>query len=349
MFIKFPADRHLVLLFMILLICSCRQQVEYEPGVEILPVTITIAEESVFRHNINTSGRLNPSAELKLSFKTGGIIDHISVREGQLVNAGDIMASLNLDEIRSRLRQSELMHEKALRDYERMENLYADTVVTLEQLQNAGTALELAESARSVARFNLDHSVITAPVDGHVMKILAEENEIISPGFPALLFAASWDQWLLTVAVTDRDFVHISEGDRALVRFDAYPEKVFDAVVADVPGMADPYTGAFGINIAISSPEKRLMAGFIGKATIITSRTGNYITVPPEAIVEANGREGSIYVYRSGKAYRAQVKIEEITDTGLLVTGNIKAGDSIITDGARFAGQGQQVRIYEPR
>ncbi len=349
MFMQFPSDRHVALLFMIMLVCSCRQQAEHEPVVEILPVTITVAEESVFRHSINTSGRLKPSAELKLSFKTGGIIDHISVREGQFVNAGETMASLNLDEIRSQLRQAELMHEKALRDHERMESLYADTVVTLERLQNAGTALELAESARSVARFNLDHSVIRAPVDGHVMKILAEENEIISPGFPALLFAASRDQWLLTVAVTDRDFVHIGEGDRALVRFDAYPEKVFDAFVADVPGMADPYTGAFGINIAISSPEKRLMAGFIGKATIMTSRTGNYITVPPEALVEANGREGSIYVYRSGKAFRAQVRIEEITDTGLLVTGSIKAGDSIITDGARFARQGQPVRVHGPR
>jgi membrane fusion protein, multidrug efflux system len=342
--------RHfLVMLLLIMLANSCRQRNAFEPDRVFLPVTIIIAEEHEYNHVIHASGRLGPSAELKLSFKTGGIIDRIPVSEGRSVNRGDTLAVLNLDQIRSQMRQAELMYEKALRDYERLERLYADTVVTLEQLQNAGTALEIAGSAQSVARFNLDHSVITAPVDGHIMKILAEEKEIISPGFPALLFAASRHQWLLNVGVTDRDFGHINRGDRARVLFDAYPETVFDGVVTDVPGMANPYSGTFGINIAVSSHENRLVTGFIGKAAIMTSRTGNYITVPPEALIEANGREGAVYLCRSGKAHRVSLRIEEITDSHLLVTGNIKAGDSIIVDGARFARHGQPVTIHYTR
>jgi membrane fusion protein, multidrug efflux system len=347
---QFPSIRQIVvMLALIPLAYSCRQRDGHEPGPGILPVTIVIAEEHSYNHVINASGRLGPAAELKLSFKTGGIIDRIPVVEGQQVNRGDTLAALNLGQIRYQLRQAELMHEKARRDYARMEKLYADTVVTLEQLQNASTALEIASSAQSVARFNLDHSVICAPVDGHVMKILAEEKEIISPGFPALFFAASRHQWLLNVGVTDRDFVHVRQGDRAMVSFDAYPERVFDGVVADVPGMANPYSGIFGINVAISSPEMRLVTGFIGKARIMTSRTGNYINVPPEAIIEANGREGALYLYRSGKAHRVTVRIEEITDNQLLVKGNIAAGDSIIVDGARFARQGEPVIIHEFR
>jgi membrane fusion protein, multidrug efflux system len=341
--------RFLVMLAVILSAYSCRQRNGYEPDRDFLPVTIIIAEEHVYNHVINASGRLGPSAELKLSFKTGGIIDRIPVAEGRSVNKGDTLAALNLDQIRSQMRQAELIYEKALRDYERMERLYADTVVTLEQLQNASTALELAGSAQSVARFNLDHSVISAPVDGHIMKILAEEKEIISPGFPALLFAASRHQWLLNVGVTDRDFVHINRGDRAQVRFDAYPDRVFDGVVADVPGMANPYSGTFGINIAVSSHEMRLVTGFIGKAAIMTSRSGKYISVPPEALIEANGREGAVYLCRSGKAHRVPLRIEEITDNYLLVKGNIRAGDSIIVDGARFARHGQPVKIHETR
>jgi RND family efflux transporter MFP subunit len=336
------------LIILVLLGWSCRPQDNAGVKQDGQTVTITAAEEFLFQHIITASGRLSPSSELKLSFKTGGLIDNISIKEGQYVNRGELMASLNLSEVGPRFRQAELMYEKALRDYERTNNLYADTVATLEQLQNALTALEMAEYSRDIAGFNHDHSHIRAPVSGHVLKVLAEEKEFIPPGYPVLLFAASRDMWLLKVAVTDRDIIYINEGDRAEVRFDAHAGMVFEAAVAEIPGMADPNTGAFNISIALSSPEARLLTGFIGKATIMTSKAENYITIPPEALVEANRREGVIYRYKNGTAVKTDIKIEQITEDRLLVSGDIAKGDSIVVDGSRYIKNGQRLVLYEP-
>lgn len=326
---------------------SCNNQPDEVVGEDEKYVTVIIAEEVFHRRTIKTSGRLTPLSELKLSFKTGGLISHIPVNEGDFVRRGDLLASLDLSEIRSQLKQSELMHQKALRDFERITNLYNDTVATLEQLQNAETALKMAESTKTIAKFNMEHSVINAPSDGQILKIVAEENENIAPGYPVLVFASSINNWLLKVAVTDKDVIHISEGDDAMIMFDAYPQTNFTASVVEIPGMADPYTGTFEIGLALSSESKRLITGFIGKAEIITSIEDRYILIPASSLAEANGMKGTVFKYKNGKAIKSTIKIKEIVNENFLVEGELASGDTIIMEGSKQVSEGDKILISD--
>lgn len=346
--IKEVCFRSLIFFPVIFLFQACRTSTAPDTGKEdIAWVRIEVAREVSYQKKIIASGRLSPFTELKLSFKTGGVIDNISVKEGQYVNAGEVMAALDLSEISSQLRQAEVMYEKALRDYERINKLYTDSAATLEQLQNAGTALEIAESSRTIARFNFDHSVIAAPSGGRVLRLLAEENEIIASGFPVILFATSPEKWLLKVAVTDRDIVHIKEGDHAEIFFDAYPGKVFESSVTEISGMSDPYTGTFEVSLVLSGGDRKLMPGFIGKAEILTSEINRYLGIPHEAIIEASGRSATVFQYVNGVAAGGVIRIEEITDEMLLVTGDIEKGDTIVTAGAAFIREGQRLMISD--
>ncbi|TVR68532.1 MAG: efflux RND transporter periplasmic adaptor subunit [Marinilabiliales bacterium] len=334
-------------LFAVAMLCACVPKDDHDAEELTANVTISVAREVLYNKRVNSSGRLTPISEVKLSFKTGGIINLISVREGQVVNRGDIMASLNMSEISSHMRQAELGYEKALRDFERVKNLYEENAATLENYQNARTALEIAESAKVIAQFNLEHSIIKAPSDGKIMKVMAEEDEIIAPGHPVLLFASSQDQWLLRVPVTDRDIVDIDEGDNAEVTFDAYPGDIFHAHIYEIAGMANPHTGTFEVSLAVSSDDKRLLTGFIGKASLITSRTYEYTEIPAEALLEASGREGTVFRFTRNTAVRERVTIEVIAGNKLLVNGGVSPGDTIIREGAAFVSDGQRVVIYE--
>jgi membrane fusion protein, multidrug efflux system len=336
----------LIIILFMLQGCSSGKKAEAEENPAM--VRVTVAENVAYQKKINTSGRLSHFAELKLSFKTGGVIDNILVKEGHYVKKGDTLAVLALAEIRSQLRRAELLFEKALRDHERINNLYADTAATLEQFQNAKTALEIAESAKEAALFNFNHSVIIAPSNGQVLKMLVENREVIAPGYPALHFASSRDHWLLKVAITDRDIVSIMEGDRADVEFDAYPGKIFNAHVAEIAGMADPLTGTFEVSLALDPGNKRLITGFIGKATIHTSNTDTLIQIPPLALVDARRSEGFVYKYENSKAVKVNVGIREMTDTSFLVTGDLAEGDSIIVEGSGDVKNGQKVLVANP-
>ena len=119
---------------------------------------------------VRTSGRLSTKAEVRLSFKIGGIVEGIYAEEGQRVRRGATLARLNLAEIDAQVLQATSALDKAKRDLGRVEGLYKDSVATLEQYQDAQTGLDIAEANVRIANFNRKHAEIVAPAGGRILK-----------------------------------------------------------------------------------------------------------------------------------------------------------------------------------
>ncbi|HKK62129.1 MAG TPA: efflux RND transporter periplasmic adaptor subunit, partial [Bacteroidales bacterium] len=165
------------------------ENVSYVKTAKATPIVISIP--------IRATGKLATRTEMKLSFKTGGILEELNVKEGQQVSKGMLLATLDLSEIDARVKQTATSYEKAKRDYQRAQNLYQDSVVTLETVQNAKSAYDIAIAEKEIAEFNHRHSRIKAPADGKIQKVLLEVNEISAPGHPVILFATTENDWVV--------------------------------------------------------------------------------------------------------------------------------------------------------
>ena len=87
---------------------------------EKIPVRIMKLQKTKLINTVSASGQFTTDDETLLSFKTGGIIDKILVREGDPVGKGQVLATLHLTEINALVSQSKLGFEKAKRDFERV-------------------------------------------------------------------------------------------------------------------------------------------------------------------------------------------------------------------------------------
>ena len=86
-----------LLLISFTLFYSCKEnKIQQTEKQKVLKVKVEEVEEYKYFKIINCSGRITSEEELKLSFKTGGIISENNVTEGQQVNRGQILAKLNL-------------------------------------------------------------------------------------------------------------------------------------------------------------------------------------------------------------------------------------------------------------
>ena len=233
---------------------------------------------------------------MKLSFKTGGIVEKIFVREGDKVRKGDLLASLNLLEINAGVEQARTGYDKSLRDYIRAENLLKEGATTLEKKQNAETAMKIAKNTLEIAQFNLQHSRIEAPDNGIVMKKFVKENELVSSGYPVFLFGCSGKYWKLEAGLSDKDIIKINHGDPAEVIFDAYPGVIFSALVDQIGEISNPYTGTYKTELTLKDAGYRLASGFVGSADIFPSVKKSFTMVPVGSIVEADGLHGYIYI-----------------------------------------------------
>jgi RND family efflux transporter MFP subunit len=296
---------------------------------------------------VRTSGVLSSSSEQNLSFKTGGIISSINVDRGQMVSKGTVLAELDLAEITAIYLQAESAWKKAERDLRRMENLYSDSVVTLEQYENTRTSLDVARSSRDIAKFNLDHSTITAPQEGKVLQQFAEESEMTGPGSPVFLFGVTGDGWNVRVGVIDKDLVKIRKGDSASVKFDAWPGYSFPASVKEISGSADPMTGTFEVELDLDSGGRTLASGFAAKAEIFPSDGISSLLVPIESLVEADGERGFIFIVSEtgDVARRVPVELDVLVGESVAVRGPIKAGMMVVTEGAPYLIDGSRIEV----
>ncbi|MGH7447102.1 MAG: hypothetical protein ACRELT_06060, partial [Longimicrobiales bacterium] len=145
-----------VALLSVVVLTACgRSAAQDAPAVdERTAVRSAPVERAMVSRPITASGTVAPKDEIALSFKIGGVIERIAVNAGETVRAGAVLAALDLREINALLSKARSAAAKAERDLARARRLYADSVVTLVQLQDAETAAEMAAADLQSADFN---------------------------------------------------------------------------------------------------------------------------------------------------------------------------------------------------
>lgn len=315
---------------------------------------LTVKIKTVYANKIKTSfpiycsGILSSKTEIKLSFKTGGIIYQVYVDEGMSVKKNQMLAELNSSEIEAMVDQARLGYEKAQRDLGRAENLYADSVATLEQLQNAQTAVSLSKSQLKIAEFNREHSIIKAPANGQILKKLGEKNETIAAGYPLFLFSSSESDWVFRTSLADVDIVKTEINDKAFIEFDAFPDETFKASVTEIAKAADPYTGTYELEIRLQTKNPSFVSGLIGKASIFPNLKDEYLALPLKVLHDAEGMTGFVFLVNDSSYEKKQIDVMKITDSLIYFKGSIDLSDQIITEGAEYLRAGVELEIVEP-
>jgi RND family efflux transporter MFP subunit len=198
------------------------------------PVRVGHASNGPAVPPIDTNGIVVTKHEMRQSFKLGGVIRRIYVQEGDVVKQGQRLAEIELTEVSAQVEQARQLADKAERDLKRGENLYADQVISLEQLQDLRTQSAMAAAQFKSAQFNLGYSTITAPRDGKVLRKLAEERELVSAGAPVLVFGESDRGYVVRAALADREIVNVKLGDKGEIRMDAFPGQSMPGTIVEV-------------------------------------------------------------------------------------------------------------------
>ena len=146
------------------------------------PVRVAAATTGPAAPSIRTNGLLANRDEIRLAFKVGGVIKRLAAAEGEPVRKGQKLAEIEQTEVNAQVEQARQACEKAKRDVARGERLYADKVISLEQLQDLRTQAAMAEASLNSAEFNWNYAAIVAPRDGTVLRRLAEEREVVAAG-----------------------------------------------------------------------------------------------------------------------------------------------------------------------
>lgn len=315
-----------------------------------IPVELVSLEKSTANSVINSSGQFTTDDETYLSFLTGGIVKQLLVKEGDRVRKGQLLATLDLTAINAMVKQAKIGLDKANRDLERAINLQKDGFATLEQLQNAQTAVDIAQQQLESARFNLKYSEIRALSDGFVLKRMVNQGQLVSTGTPVFQTnGAGKGKWYLKVGVSDREWSTLQVGDEAMIESAAFGNRKVKAIVSRKAESSDPYTGTFSIDLTVlEASNGSIASGMFGKATIHpVVKTNNWI-IPYAALLDGNANEGFVFVTDDQKTVKKiAVQIASVDHNSVVISSGLENHKHLIISGSAYLNESSHITIKQ--
>ncbi|MEM8568042.1 MAG: efflux RND transporter periplasmic adaptor subunit [Bacteroidota bacterium] len=342
---KFINQKYWIPLLLLVMIMTGGCKKNYDKPSESLTATkkrvrMVQLQESDEPLSITASGVLASETEVTFSFKIGGIIDRLRFEKGATIRKGQELARLDLVEINAQVVQAQNGFDKSVRDLQRVENLYRDTVATLEQVQDSRTAFEVAKATLEIAKFNQRYAKIISPIEGKVLKKMVEEGELVNPGQPVYEIGSTGQNGtqIIKVGVADKHVVKVKLGDKATLTFDAFPGKKFAARVSEIAEEANPFTGTFSIELTLDSFHKRLKNGFVGYVEIFPSVNDAHFKLPMTALIEGDGKGATVFTSKDRQTVqKREVQVQEIRSDFFTVNGQeLSAGEWLVLEGGAY-------------
>ncbi|WP_375586847.1 efflux RND transporter periplasmic adaptor subunit [Flagellimonas aurea] len=342
----------LISLLTLPLFFSCKEEKKENNPLEtadIIPIKTAMAQSLAFTDNISASGLVTTENQAFYGFKIGGVISRMYVDEGQFFKKGQLLATLDDTEIGAGLNQADLNVEKYERDYARAVNLYKDSVYTLEQLQNTKTGLDIARKQKDAVAFNARYAKIYATADGFVARKMANEGEVVGPGSPILAIneTSRNNNYLLKVGLTDMEWSSVEIGQKAIVALDGFPDKKFEATIFRKSQAADAALGSFQIELKLDMKDSRPAVGMFGKAEIQTDKSEDFMTIPYNSLIEADGNKAFVFLVENNKVKRQPITIGKFDNDKVFVEDGLQLTDRIVISNSAYLNEQSTIKIIK--
>lgn len=330
--------------------CSDNKAASITPVADAISVKLRPVQTGMYNRALQYSGLIASNAEARLSFKIGGIISKIYVKEGDHVIRGQLLASLDLTEIDAQVQQASQNLDKSGRDEGRVKNLFRDTVASLEQLQNAHTQVSVATEALRIAQFNRQYAQIRAVSGGTILQKMLNEGEYASAGTAVLQYNGTDNsEWVVRFGIADKDWAVLKKGDKASVSIDAYPDVSFSGMITKIAEGSDPVSGTYAVEVTVSPAGHKLAPGLFCTIQLQPSVLHAFTMIPAEALAEGDGKTGFVYTLNADRktVHKIPIRIAFLQNDKIAVSRGLDSVREVITDGVGYLTEKSIVKVVQ--
>lgn len=274
--------------------------------------------------------------------------DSLNLELNSKIQSAVNQAEANVDFIRTQLDRVRRLHEKGAVATKTVEELEVALVVAENKLQEALDArdtavsqLRQAEAALELAQSRLDDTILKSPINGTIVKQVAEIGETMAPGYPVFVLGRL-DTLEVEVGVPDRLVDSINKGQKVNMFIHGVNKEV-EGIVSNIDTTADIETRTFGIKIDIDNPERDIKPGMIANVVIGMDNISS-ILIPIDAVTD--DIEGSfVFVYDEATetVEKRIVEVGEVYTDKIQVTSGLEDGEWIVFQGQYGLLDGEKV------
>lgn len=306
------------------------------PAGEAKTVAVAIARRETLDTDINLDAEMRPYQEIDLRSKVAGYLKFINVDIGDQVKQGQVIASIDTDELTADLARSTAEYKNAKLEYDRVlavSKRYPGLLAQSE-VDKAQADYGMAKANMEHAQTFMDYATIVVPFDGVVTKRYSDPGALIQAGISSstqaqpIVHIAENVRLRLDFPVPESAVAQINPGSAVHITVQATGQKI-ESRIARITGMVDSSTRTMEAEVDIDNHDLQLKPGMYAHVSVILDKHDNVLSLPVQAV--SNGDKPTVWrVGSSGHIEEVPVVLGMQTPDRVEITSGLNEGDKVI-------------------
>jgi membrane fusion protein (multidrug efflux system) len=216
-------------------------------------------------------------------------------------------------------------------------------------LESLRAQVKQTEVALAQAETNLAYSYIRAPFAGYIAERNLDTGAYVTSATAStsinsrgMLSLHDIDTVRILIEVVEKDIPLVKIGQKAELRAEAYPDRVFEGTVTRIVQALNRATRTMTVEIDLPNKDRRLKGGMFARVEMMVGTHPQAVQIPIDAVSRLEN-EQYVFVVRDGKAQRVNVEIGARDDNRVEITRGLTGGEQIIVSGKDLVHDGTPV------
>lgn len=301
----------------------------------------TLDLQTVSRTNlvqsVSVSGAVAAKKIANLSFITSGLLTFIGAQEGDMVKAGQIVATIDQRTVEKNIQNAVDAYEIQKVSYNNVNDFNGDralsdtglSIAARRQLETAADSLDQAKVALDIQQIAQQQSVITSPIDGILTRL--DAKTVGMNVTPTMVFMVVDPKSLVfDMDVDEADIGKVTLNQLVKINLDPYPDSTLSFQVSNIDFVSHTTTNggnAFTVEVKLPTDNVgKYRVGMNGNAEIITGEHDHVLTVPQASLVNND----SVFVKVARGYEKKRVTLGLQNDVDVEVTKGLQEGDKVV-------------------
>lgn len=308
-----------------------------------VPVSVAKVQTESVSSFVTSTANLVAENEVKVLSEAEGRVATLNVDEGSHVAKGAVLATLVPDDAEIAVRKAEVRAKNAQVDYERIERLANQNLVSRGDFDKASMDRDVAAQELAEAKWQLSKTVIRAPFAGVVSHREITLGKHVRPG-DSLFTVTDFDPLIADIFLPEKEVMSLDEGRAVRITSKADEDVSFGGRIRQISPVVDTATGTVKVTVEAIRPPANIRPGAFVQIDIVKDTHSNAIVLPREAVIREL-QSAHVFVTDGKKATRRDVSLGiEQGDVAEVLSG-VKPGEDVIVAGQGGLKDGSPIKI----
>lgn len=334
------------------LIAQAESEIEkIEPAKEKKRTTVTTVpvQKEDFKTFVELQGAVQADETVNASSEVGGRITQMNIQEGQNLQKGQLIATVDLEQIDKQEAELQTQLDLAVEVFERQKRLWDQNIGSEIQYLQAKNNKERLEKGLETLRFQKTKANVYAPISGVAEMVFLEAGELAAPGAP-IVQILNTRKVKVVVDLPETYLTKVKRGQQVEVNFPAINQSQ-TARISMIGRQIDAANRTFPVEIDLNNRSGLLKPNLLVEMRINDETIKNAISVPAELVQQEVSGKSFVYVQSDSPdgpvAKKVYVETGVSYDNRIVITSGLTGDEILIDQGARSIADNQLIQVTD--